>query len=177
MEATATSVQTGGGAPALRRVLGILGTVATVALAAGWFVALRPTFLGGATSYVLVSGASMEPEMRTGDLSLVRRQDTYRRGDVIAFEVPRGEPGAGALVIHRIVGGSASAGFVVRGDNRERPDLWRPRPSDIRGVQVAHLPGVGRAFALLRSPLGMATAAGLLTFFWIGGDGRRRRRA
>jgi signal peptidase len=158
-------------------VLGVVGTVATVALAAAWFVALRPTFLGGATSYVLVSGSSMEPEMRTGDLSFVRRQGAYRRGDVVAFEVPRGEPGAGALVIHRIVGGSAASGYVMRGDNRDRPDLWRPKPADIRGRQVAHLPGVGRAFAILRSPLGLATAAGLVTFFWIGGDGRRRRRA
>ena len=175
MEATATSVQAGGAAPPLRRVLGVLGTVATLVLVAGWFVALRPAFLGGATSYVLVSGKSMEPEMHTGDLAFVRRQDTYRRGDVIAFEVPRGEPGAGALVIHRIVGGSATSGYVMQGDNRDRPDMWRPKPGDVRGRRVAHLPGVGRAFAVVRTPLGMATLAGLMTFFWVGGDGRRRR--
>lgn len=145
-----------------------IATVLTVAAIVTWCVLLRPAFLGGTTGYVLVAGTSMEPTMHTGDLAVIHRQDGYRVGDVIAFHVPRGEPGAGALVIHRIIGGSPTAGYRTQGDNRDRPDFWRPKPADVAGRTWFHVPGVGRALALLRQPLALGTLAGLLTFLSAG---------
>jgi signal peptidase I len=158
-----------------RRAFSAAGTLIAVALVVAWALLLRPTFLGGPTSYVLVAGKSMEPTMHTGDLALLRHSRRYARGQVIAYHVPPGEPGAGALVIHRIIGGSPSAGYRTQGDNRDRPDLWRPRPADIDGRMWLHLPDAGRFFALARTPLIMATLAALLTILMIGRPSRDGR--
>src|SRR3954471_5302519 len=96
-----------------------------------WVQYLRPQTLGGNAGYVLVSGQSMEPRYHAGDLVLVLKRQSYHPGELIAYRVPKGDAMAGAQVIHRIVGGDAKHGFVVRGDNRTAPDVWRPRPRDI----------------------------------------------
>src|SRR5436190_23736990 len=105
-----------------------------------WAQFLRPQSLGGSAGYVLVSGQSMEPRYHTGDLVLVLKRKSYHPGDLIAYRVPKGDPMAGAQVIHRIVGGDATHGFVVRGDNRTAPDVWRPKPGDIVGSKALRLP-------------------------------------
>lgn len=130
----------------------------------GWAILLRPPVLGGTTSYVIVSGTSMEPGVHAGDLVVVHRQGRYRVGDVVAYRVPLEGPFRGAKILHRVVGGSPEAGFVVRGDNRSSADLWRPRPGDIVGQAWLRLPGVGGLLLRLRSPLVLALLAGSLVF-------------
>ena len=155
--------------PGWRRALNAAAIAATIVAIVAWFLLLRPSTLGGATGYVLVVGKSMEPKMRSGDLAIVRASDSYAVGEIVAYHVPEGGPGAGTLVIHRIVGGSATAGYRMQGDNRDQPDFWRPRPSDIEGRMAVHVPGAGRILALLRDPLALATLAALLAFVRIGG--------
>lgn len=145
----------------------------TVVLIVAWAALLRPQLLGGPAAYVIVSGASMESALVHGDLVVATRKDSYRVGDVVAYRVAKGEPGEGALVIHRVVGGSATAGYLTKGDNREGPDLWRPRPSDVLGSVSVRLPRAGLLFAWIRTPLGLATLAGLTTFLFVSA-GRRR---
>lgn len=145
--------------PNLRSALGL---IAALLFATAWFVALRPTYLGGWTAYVIVSGASMQPTLRSGDLVAVRTRASYQTGDIVAYRVPRGEPGEGAVVIHRIVGGSAAAGYVLQGDNTLGPDLWRPHPVDVIGRAWIRVPGAGRVLALLLSPFWLGTLAGTL---------------
>jgi signal peptidase I len=149
-------------------------TAATVVLIVAWALLLRPQMLGGPAGYVLVSGTSMLPGLHTGDLVIVRRHPSYRRGDVVAFRVPAGQPAAGAMVIHRIVGGSPRTGFVTRGDNRATSDLWRPTPADIHGRRWVALPGAGRLVGILREPLLLATLAACFAFFSLGTPPRRR---
>ena len=142
---------------------GVLSWVLFAVLLAMWFVALRPQFLGGSTGYVVVSGTSMEPTFDNKDLVLVRRHATYEVGDVIAYRIPKGEPGEGLQVIHRIVGGSAEEGYVTQGDNRAFEDRWRPKPADVIGSQAYHLPWVGRVFGFVRQPFSLGLLAGVLT--------------
>ena len=132
---------------------------ALIALAVGglWFVTLAPTALGGSTSYILVSGHSMEPLLHTGDLAIVRRQARYAKGDVIAY---RANPGHGQ-VIHRITGGNGANGFVTQGDNRTEADQWNPRDRDVMGRMWVHLPAVPTALAWLRQPNVLGVLAGL----------------
>jgi signal peptidase I len=127
-------------------------TAATLVLIVAWAVVLRPQFLGGPAAYVIVSGESMEPTLADGDFVFAKRQSSYRVGDVVVYRVPKGDLGAGALVIHRIVGGSAGASYLTKGDNREGRDLWRPRAQDAVGSVSLTVPGAGRVFAFLRTP-------------------------
>jgi signal peptidase I len=150
--------------------LRFVASVALCLVVAGWAFLLRPPFLGGDTSSVIVSGASMEPAVHAGDLVVVRRQGAYHVGDVVAYRVPVPGPFKGAKVFHRISGGSPEAGFVMKGDNRADADLWRPRPGDMVGRAWLRLPGAGRLLLRLRSPLVMALLAGgvavYLTLTW-----------
>jgi signal peptidase len=150
-----------------------------VGILAAWFLLLRPTSLGGPAGYLWVNGTSMEPTLESGDLVVVRQAGTYGPGDIVGFRVPDGEPGAGGLVIHRIVGGSASAGFVTQGDNKPRPDEWRPTGNDVVGALWFVLPGAGPAFTWIRQPTVFAALAAALVVFSVmaGGASRVRRRA
>lgn len=152
---------------ATRRWRSALTWLLVVGAVAGWFVYLRPVGLGGSASYVIVSGASMEPMMHTGDLAIVRAKPAYGIGDVVAYRIPESDVGGGMLVIHRVIGGTLDDGLILQGDNRETPDMWRPRSEDVAGSLLAHVPHVGTALFLLRTPLVLATAAGLLGFWFI----------
>lgn len=161
----------------LRRVWGIVKTTVFVAAVVLWAIFLRPQFLGGPAQFILVSGTSMKPQMQTGDLVLVTRSSAYRVGERVAYRIPEGEPAAGRVVIHRIVGGSASAGFVMRGDNRATNDRWKPKPGAIVGTTRLRIPAGGRAARAILTPIGLGVLAGLAVFAFIalGPDGRQPR--
>lgn len=149
----------------LRSGLRVLSTVGLVAAIGVWALLLRPQFLGGPAAYVMVSGMSMEPTLHNGDLVVAHRRDTYRVGDVVLYRVPKGDAGAGSMIIHRIVGGSEPAGWIVQGDNKDVPDLWRPMNRDVVGVMRASVPGAGTVLAHLLSPFALASLSTLLTAF------------
>lgn len=132
-----------------RRVLGLLGSAAwvAVALVVAWL--LWPTSLGGRTTLTIVSGASMEPTYRTGDL-VVARRGPVEVGDVVVYVPP---DVGGARVIHRVVGGDGTDGWVLQGDGNDFLDPWRPTEDDVLGRAVLHVPGVGRVAAIALSPL------------------------
>jgi signal peptidase I len=153
-----------------------LGTILAATLFAAWYLLLGPAVIGGPATYVVVDGTSMQPTLVDGDLAIVRRSDAYAVGDVIAFQLPDGDPDARGLVIHRIVGGSAKDGFVTQGDNRSGQDPWRPVPADIVGSVWITAAGAGSYLAMLRDPLVMAPLAAGVTVFLVllgGGDGDR----
>ncbi len=129
-----------------------------------WAQYLRPQSLGGRAAYVLVSGKSMLPRYHTGDLVLVERQSSYHVGELIAYRVPKGDPMAGAQVIHRIVGGNAKQGFIVQGDNRTAPDVWHPKPGDIVGAKALRVPNAVLVLQFLRSPIFLALLAACFVF-------------
>ena len=163
---------------ASRRLRGVMSAILVVAIVAVWAVELRPQFLGGPTTIVVVSGSSMQPGLHTGDLVLMHRRPTYRVGDVVAYRVPKGEVGQGGVVIHRIRGGSATTGFVMRGDNRSTDDQWRPTAADIVGRRWLEVPTSNQLFTALFSPLALAALAAAFTFSLIAfGAGSTRRRS
>lgn len=158
-------------APAVARrswpIRKIAGWVVFIVLAAGWAMFLRPIGLGGSTSYVTVSGESMEPTMFEGDFVITRQQNDYKVGDVLVYRIEQGEVGAGGLVIHRITGGSMEEGFVTQGDNRDKPDLWYPTGDEIVGEVWLKMPGAGKWLPLVRSPFVIAGFAALLAFGFV----------
>jgi signal peptidase len=141
-----------------------------------WFQYLRPQSLGGNAGYVLVSGHSMLPRYKTGDLVLVEHHAAYHKGEVIAYHVPKGDPMAGAQVIHRIIGGDARHGFIVKGDNRTAPDVWRPKPADIVGAKAMRFPDAIVVLQFLRAPMFLALLAACFVFVHVlSRDGGKKR--
>lgn len=131
-----------------------------------WAIFLRPPFVGGSTHYVIVRGHSMVPTYHPTDLLLLRPSRAYHTGDVVAYKIPKDQPGAGFLVTHRIVGGSAAHGFESQGDNVPRPDYWRFGPRDIKGKLWMRVPRLGAGLLFLRAPLPLAALAAIFSAYF-----------
>lgn len=143
-----------------------LRSLALSALFVGALAALWPASLGGQVDYVVVSGTSMEPGLHTGDLVLLRAENTYEPGDEVAYRVPEGDVGAGSTVIHRITGGDGTSGYTTQGDNRDAADTWMPTDGDVIGERWVMVPQAGRLLVFLRSPLAIALIAAAITL-WV----------
>jgi signal peptidase I len=140
-----------------------------------WFC--LPQSLGGRASWVLVSGTSMLPRLHTGDLVLVEKHSGYHVGEVVAYRVPQGQPGAGYVVIHRIVGGNGRTGWRTQGDNRTAPDLWRPTDADVVGAKLLRIPDAWIVLRFLHMPLLLGLLAAFLAFAVIGLAGGKELQA
>jgi signal peptidase I len=136
-----------------------------------WFC--LPQALGGRAGWVLVSGTSMLPHLHTGDLVLVEHQSSYHVAEVVAYRVPKGQVGAGHVVIHRIVGGNSRTGWKMKGDNRTAQDLWYPTNHDIIGSKLVRIPDAWIVLRVFHMPLLLGLFAGFGAFFLIAlaGDG------
>jgi signal peptidase len=160
--------------PSLAREVAILTPL--LALLVAWFVMLRPTYLGGSSTLVKVSGSGMEPTLRDGDLAVVRERASYGPGDVVALNVPQ-EDGSSAIVVRRIVGGSASSGFVVRGDDRDAADPWHPGHERVIGQVWFRVAAGGRLLGWLQQPVALAGLAALVIVTFVLAGGRSTRRS
>lgn len=138
------------------------GECLLVAVVAAFLAFFWPQTLGGKTAFVKVDGHSMDPTYHFGDLAIVRRQSSYKIGDPVAYKIPKGEFGAGALVIHRLIGGNGKTGFVTRGDNRNINDPWHPKTRDVVGRVRIDMPALGTQMAKFTRPVYLgALVAGL----------------
>jgi signal peptidase len=168
-------------APASRPLLRYARAVALIAAqlalvaALAWFC--LPQRFGGRADWVMVSGTSMLPHLHTGDLVLVEHQSGYHVGEVIAYRVPKGQVGAGFVVIHRIIGGNGRTGWKMQGDNRTAPDLWYPTNHDVIGHKLLRIPHAWAVLRLFHMPVLLGLFAGFAAFFLIvfGEDEEERR--
>jgi signal peptidase I len=119
--------------------------VAVLALLMVWDL-IAPTQLGGRISYVNVRGISMQPTLYTGDLMVLRRQDAYEIGQIVAFTSDMG----GAIVVHRIVD-IVGERHLLKGDNNTFLDRYTPTVDEIIGSEVLTVPGGERLANLAAS--------------------------
>jgi signal peptidase I len=147
----------------VQRVVSVIGLA--VFLVAAWF--LWPVRWGGTFAEVVVTGHSMEPTFHTGDLVVTKKDDHYRIGEKVVYQIPKGEPGAGIHVVHRIIGTRSDGTLVLQGDNRLTPDTWRPRPRDVVGRVVTVVPQAGRVLVGLSNPWVLAALIGLILTVWL----------
>ncbi len=154
------------------RAVALLAAQLALVAALLWFC--LPQALGGRAGWVLVSGTSMLPHLHTGDLVLVERRSGYHVGEIVAYRVPKGQVGAGFVVIHRIVGGNGRTGWTVKGDNRTAPDLWHPTNRDVVGAELLRIPDAWLVLRFFHTPLLLGLVAGFGAFFLIafGKDGK-----
>jgi signal peptidase len=171
--------------PALRVARGLLRflgmTLAGFAIGIALALALPLAF--NARPLVVLSG-SMEPALRTGDISVVRSIAPLdaRPGDIVTFRDP---DNAGRLITHRVramhVQGDAVV-FRTRGDANNVSEHWRVPASGEIGRVIYGIPKLGWVLAYARTKglfvlmLGGALALLLvleLTSIWRPRGGRR----
>ncbi len=125
---------------------------------------VAPATLGGAATYVITQGSSMEPGVQRGDLVVLRAHDAYRVGDVVAYR----SRDLKRTVLHRIVARDGTR-FVLKGDNNNWVDPEKPRRSDLLGKRSLVIPRLGHLLAPLQAPRNAALVAGLVAFLAAGG--------
>jgi signal peptidase I len=120
-----------------RKVAEQFAVVATVTLIVwGVLVLCRP---------VRVSGSSMEPALKAGDLVIVHRRDRVEVRDIVLYR----EQGHGP-VLHRVIGRGADGSFRTKGDANSVADRTPIPESAVVGPVRAIVP-VGRMVAWWRA--------------------------
>lgn len=107
-----------------------------------------PAALGGPTSYVIVTGHSMEPTLYRGDFVVLRAGD-YQVGDVVSYYPV---DGLSAQVIHRIIDFNEDGTAVLQGDNNSFVDPYTPSTDRIAGKMVFAVPRIGNVAWVLGRP-------------------------
>lgn len=140
------------------RRLGTLVALALFGIVLIVFIASAvPQLVGADHSYVVLSD-SMSPEINAGALVFVGEvsPDSIQTGDVITYvDRSRGES---RRVTHRVVGIETQDGqraFRTKGDANEEADPGLVAASSVIGAVQFHLPLVGYAINIARSPLGL----------------------
>lgn len=94
----------------------------------------------------IVLTASMSPAIDPGDIILTASPDKLQPkiGSVVAYTAKRFNGDAVGVFSHRIIGGDANTGFIVKGDANPSPDVQKPLIPDINGVVFLVIPFIGR---------------------------------
>ena len=135
--------------PRGRRYLSFAGHIALWLVVAFNFYFLWPSTLGGASTFVIVAGRSMEPTYLSGDL-VVARKGVPEVGDIVVY-VPDGYPQS--RVVHQIVGGDGVTGWDMKGVNNSWHDPWTPTNAEVVGIVRTRVPNAGFVTSILLSPL------------------------
>ncbi|TET99978.1 MAG: signal peptidase I [Anaerolineales bacterium] len=126
----------------------LLSALILVLMAALWFT-FAPVQFGGQASYIMIAGASMEPNLHYGDLVVAHEERIYEVGDVVTYRHPIIGP-----VIHRIIERTGDT-YQFKGDNNDWIDSYEPTSSELIGKSWIHLPSAANIILKLRSSLGI----------------------
>lgn len=88
---------------------------------------------------VFVTGASMEPALRKGDICIVLKGLTAKPGDMVLYQRPPNRP-----TVHRVLRVTNDGSLVTQGDANPIPDFDTVKPEQIIGPVVVVVP-VGAA--------------------------------
>ena len=125
----------------LGKSITILGYAATI---------LMLTFAGlSATGYIkarIVLTGSMLPSIAPGDIIVTGSPDRIvpEVDKVITYQARRFDGSPVGIFSHRIIGGSAEAGWLVKGDSNPSPDVQQPKGADVLGVLIFTVPFLGK---------------------------------
>lgn len=106
------------------------------------FAALSTT--GFVKARVVLTG-SMAPAINPGDvvISAPPSRLAPEVGEVATYTGRRFSGEVVGLFTHRIIGGDAETGFIMKGDANAAPDVQRPKINDINGVVFFVIPFIG----------------------------------
>ena len=128
--------------------------VAIIAIVGFLLLALFP--IKGNYQIKIVQSGSMDPDIKTGSVVIIKPSSVYKVGDVITFgkDTKTDIPTTHRIVKSRVVEGVVM--FTTKGDANEDPDTNEIRLSDIHGKVLLDVPFFGYMIDLARKPLGFA---------------------
>jgi signal peptidase I len=146
--------------------------LAALAVLATFWLYLAPIQVGGAATYSITAGNSMEPLLHKDNLALVRSQSTYKVGDVVLYQSSvLNEP-----VLHRIIV-IQDGHYFFKGDNNGFVDPGYATRSELVGKLWLHVPVVGGVLGWIGKPWHATLIAAITTMFLLlGGVTSRSRR-
>ena len=100
-------------------------------------------------SYVVQSG-SMEPSIMTGDLIVLKKEETYQKNDVVTFTQEN------RTITHRVmeVSKKIPRSFITKGDANQNSDTEVVPEEKVVGRVVQVIPKMGYLVRFLKTPLG-----------------------
>ena len=105
----------------------------------------------------IVLSSSMESEIFSGDLAIVKEVDTkeIKKNDIIAFQEN------GVVITHRVVDIVEENGevkYITKGDNNETVDSGFVKPEQVEGVFVRRIERLGNLAMFMQTPIGMVVS-------------------
>lgn len=139
-----------------------------VFLFGGLFALTFVPIAGNTLSVKIVQSGSMEPEIKTGSIVIIRKSENYQVGDVITF----GSTSADRIpTTHRIISDRVASGVVLyttQGDANNTADQREVREAEVIGKVLFSVPFVGYILDMARRPIGfillIAIPAGFVLF-------------
>lgn len=107
----------------------------------------------GGIRMLIVQSGSMEPEIKTGSIVLVKEQKSYTYGDIVTF----GKSEISGSTTHRIVDIKNTSGeitFITKGDANQAPDREPITRDEILGSVFIIIPYVGYAISFAKTQIG-----------------------
>ena len=103
------------------------------------------TFTKVIDTRVVLTG-SMMPTINPGDIVFTApvSRISPKINDVVVYSGKRFDGSPVAPFAHRIIGGTPSEGFIMKGDANPESDVQRPKLSEIEGVVFFRAPFVGK---------------------------------
>lgn len=95
--------------------------------------------IGGFGIAIVLSG-SMEPEISINDLVIIKKKDSYKKGEIIVYQKEN------TLIVHRIVSINKNE-IITKGDANTLIDDPIIK-SDIKGKIIFSIPFIGKIFNL-----------------------------
>ena len=111
----------------------------------------------------------MDGTYRSSDLLLVWPHSDYKTGDIVVYEIPKGEAAFGPARRAPHHETSEQGHFTTQGDNRPSSDIWRPTVQDVVGKPFLRLPAGGLVLKWLLSPIALALLCAVCVYFAVAG--------
>lgn len=106
----------------------------------------------------IVESGSMEPNIHTGSIVVIKPEAKYAVGDIITFDANfRGPDGKKVPVTHRIVEIAGENGlytYTTKGDANEENDPTAVRHQSVLGKVMFSVPYIGYAIETAKKPYG-----------------------
>lgn len=99
-----------------------------------------------------VQTGSMKPTINAGDLIIVKRADSYTKGDIITFY--SGSGSSKSTITHRIEDINKEGTYITKGDANSASDIDEIEEDSVIGKYAFRIPLLGHPINFLKTPLG-----------------------